>query len=129
MNVAILCTALLGLLLFALGMMVSLTRNETKTAFGYKTDPTDRLYKLVRAHSNTAEYAPMLAVLYLFLAAHDPAGWVRVTIGATTVCRFLIVAGLIAYPSLVKPNPLRFVGALGTYVGGLTLCVAAFMAA
>ena len=129
MNVAILCTALLALLLFVVGLMVSITRGNTNTSIGYKQDPTDRLHKLVRAHSNTAEYAPMLAVLYLFLAAHDPAGWVLATIGATTACRFLIVAGLVAYPTLARPNPLRFVGALGTYIGGIALGVAALLAA
>jgi len=129
MNVAIVCTALLGLLLFVLGLMVSVTRGNTRTNFGYNTDPTDRLYKLVRAHGNTAEYAPILAVLYLLLAAHDPAGWVRSTIWATTAFRFMHVIGIIGFPTLAKPNPLRFIGALGTYFGGIALCVAAFTAA
>jgi uncharacterized membrane protein YecN with MAPEG domain len=129
MNVAIICTALLGLLLFVLGLMVSVTRGKTNTSIGYKQDPADPLYKLVRAHGNTAEYAPMLAVLFLFLAAHDPAGWVRNTIWATTACRFIYVIGMIGFPTLAKPNPMRFVGALGTYVGGIALCMAAFLAA
>jgi len=128
MSVAMLCSALLGLLLFVLGLMVSVTRGNTKTNFGYNPDPTDRLYKLVRAHGNTAEYAPMLAVLYFFAGAHDPTGWIRATIWATTACRYLIVAGILMSPTLAKPQPLRFVGALGTYVGGIALCVAAFMA-
>jgi len=129
MSTAITCTALLGLLLFVLGIMVSTTRGSTKTNFGYNPDPTDRLYKLVRAHGNTAEYAPMLAVLYLFLAAHGPEGWVRYTIWATTACRYLLVAGILMSPTLARPHPLRFIGALGTYVGGIALCVAAFMTA
>ena len=128
MSTAITCTALLGLLLFVLGILVSTTRGATKTNFGYNADPTDRLYKLVRAHGNTAEYAPMLAVLYLFMATHDPGGWVDYTIWGTTVCRYLLVAGILMSPTLAKPQPLRFIGALGTYLGGLALCVAAFMA-
>jgi len=129
MSTAIVCTALLGLLLFVLGIMVSTTRGATKTNFGYNPDPTDRLYKLVRAHGNTAEYAPMLAVLFLFLAVHDQSVWVRGTIWATTACRYIFVAGILGYPTLAKPNPMRFIGALGTYIGGIVLCVAAFMAA
>jgi uncharacterized membrane protein YecN with MAPEG domain len=128
MSTAITCTALLGLLLFVLGIMVSTTRGSTKTNFGYNADPTDRLYKLVRAHGNTAEYAPMLAVLYLFMATRDPGGWVDVAIWGTTACRYLLVAGILMSPTLAKPQPLRFIGALGTYVGGLALCVAALMA-
>ncbi len=129
MSTAIVCTALLGLLLFVLGMLVSGTRGTTKTNFGYNPDPTDRLYKLVRAHGNTAEYAPMLAVLYLFLAVHDQTGWARAVIWITTACRYLLVVGILTGPTLAKPHPLRFIGALGTYLGGIALCVAAFMAA
>jgi hypothetical protein len=36
---------------------------------------------------------------------------------------------MIGFPTLAKPNPMRFIGALGTYVGGIALCMAAFMAA
>jgi len=36
-----------------------------------------------------------------------------------TVSRFLIALGLVFPATLAKPNPLRFVGASGTYVFGL----------
>ena len=129
MNVAMTCTALLGLLLFILGLLVSRARGSTKTIYGYNPDPTDRLYKLVRAHGNTAEYAPMLAVLFLLLAVHDQSVWVRGTIWATTASRYIHAIGIVGFATLAKPNPMRFIGALGTYIGGLALCVAAFMAA
>ncbi len=129
MNVAIICTSLLGLLLFVLGFVVSGTRGATKTVHGYNPDPTDRLYKLVRAHGNTAEYAAMLSVLFLFLAYHDPARWVLNTMWATTACRYMHAIGMIAFATLAKPNPMRFIGAVGTYIGGIALCVAAFMSA
>ena len=35
---------------------------------------------------------------------------------------------MLVCPSLDQPHPLRFVGALGTYVAGLVLVVAAFLA-
>ena len=127
MNAALICTALLGLLVFGLGLAVSLTRGSTNTIHGYTPDPTDRLYKLVRAHCNAAEYAPMLAVLMLFLAIRGPSPWMIWTFAIGTLSRYLHAAGMIFFPSLAKPNPLRFVGALGTYAAGLALVVAALM--
>ncbi len=43
-----------------------------------------------------------------------------------TACRYLLAAGVILSPTLDKPHPLRFVGALGTYVAGFALCGAVF---
>ncbi|HSV06166.1 MAG TPA: MAPEG family protein [Candidatus Binatus sp.] len=128
MNVAIVCTALLGLLVFGLGLAVSLTRGATRTNFGFTPDPTDRLYKRVRAHGNAAEYSPMLAILMLLIGAHQPAAWMVWTFVAATAFRYLHAAGMLVCPSLDQPHPLRFVGALGTYVAGLVLVVAAFLA-
>jgi hypothetical protein len=48
---------------------------------------------------------------------------------ATTACRYMHAIGMIAFATLAKPNPMRFIGAVGTYIGGIALCVAAFMAA
>ncbi|TMA50223.1 MAG: MAPEG family protein [Deltaproteobacteria bacterium] len=127
MNVAIVCTALLGLLVFGLGLAVSLTRGATRTNFGFTPDPTDRLYKRVRAHGNAAEYAPMLAILILLIGARNPAPWMVWTFVAATLFRYLHAAGMLVCPSLDQPHPLRFVGALGTYVTGLVLAVAAFI--
>ena len=127
MTIAIICTALLGLLLFGLGLGVSLTRGSTKTNFGYTPDPTDRLYKMIRAHGNTSEYAPMLAVLMLLVGSRNPSLWVLWVMGIATVSRYLLVAGLLLSPTLDKPHPLRFAGALGTYLCGVALCVAVFL--
>jgi hypothetical protein len=84
------------------------------------------MYKMVRAHGNATEYAPMLAVLILLLGAREPSTWVLWTMWIVTVSRYLHAAGMIFSPTLAKPHPLRFIGALGTYLGGLALCVAAF---
>ena len=126
MTTAIVCTALLGLLVFGLGLGVSLTRGRTGTNFGYNPDPTDPMYKMVRAHGNATEYAPMLAVLMLLIGARDPSMWVLWVMGIVTASRYLHAAGLIFCPTLAQPHPLRFIGAIGTYLGGLALCVAAF---
>jgi len=127
MNTAMLCTALLGLLVFGLGFGVSLTRGATNTTSGYNPDPTDRLYKMIRAHGNTAEYAPMLAILMLLIGARNPSTWMLWMMWLVTISRYLFVAGIITSPTLAKPHPLRFIGALGTYLGGTALCVAAYL--
>jgi uncharacterized membrane protein YecN with MAPEG domain len=129
METAVLCSGLLGLLIFVLGFVVSLTRGQTETAAGSSSDPADRLHKMVRAHGNAAEYAPMLALLMLIAARGDEpvAGWVMWTMILVTACRYLHAIGMIVGPTLEKAHPLRAVGALGTYLGGVILCVAAFM--
>ena len=127
MTTAIVCTALLGVLLFGLGFAVSLTRRSSNAVIGHSDDPNDRLHKIVRAHGNTAEYAPMLAVIMLFLGSRDPSTWAVWTMGIVTASRYLRVAGLLVGPSLATPHPARFVGALGTYLGRLALCVAVLL--
>lgn len=128
MTTAVICTALLGLLVFGLGLAVSLTRGQTGTNFGATPDPADRLYKMVRAHANATEYAPMLAVLMLLIGAHNPISWILWVMWIATASRYLHAAGMILSPTLAQPHPLRFIGALGTYVCGLVLSVVAFWA-
>lgn len=120
---ALICTALLGLLLFGLGMFVSLQRFRSRCLTGAPKEADSPLGRAIRAHGNTAEYVPVLCVLILYLGAHDPSGWVVWMIAAVTACRFLIVIGLLTMP-MHKPNPARFLGALGTYVFGISLSVA-----
>ena len=124
MRVAVFCSGLLVLLVFGLGLSVSMVRGSSKRNFGYTPDPTDRLYKLVRAHGNAAEYAPMMAVLILFLGARNPGTWLIWFFVAATVSRYLHALGMILSKSLDRPDPLRFVGALGTYITGLILAFA-----
>jgi hypothetical protein len=122
--IAVYCVAALGVLLFGMGWPISGLRNQRKQYFGYDADPTDTLYKAVRAHGNTAEYAPFLSVIFLYLGAHNPSPWMVWTMIAVTLCRYLFVIGMIAFPTVAKPNPLRFIGAAGTYTFGLILCFA-----
>jgi len=127
MNVAFLCIALLGLLLIGLGFAVSMKRGQTNTASGFSTDPTDPLHKMVRAHGNTAEFAPMLAVLMLVLGTTGAPAWATWCMILATASRYLLAFGIIASPTLDKPHPLRFIGALGTYIFGLALVVAVLL--
>lgn len=121
-TVALSCMMVLGLLLFGLGLSISVMRFREGTNFGCEADPANRLHKLVRAHANTAEYAPFLAVLFLYLGARSPSMAVESLIVAATAYRCVLVIGLIAWPTMAKPNPFRFIGALGTYLAGLALC-------
>jgi uncharacterized membrane protein YecN with MAPEG domain len=127
MDTALTCTALLGLLVFGLGLRVSTMRGRANRIIGHDLDPGDALHKAVRAHGNAAEYAPMMAILMLAIALRGPASWMVWTFWAATTCRYLHAYGMIAGGPLDRPNPFRFVGALGTYVTGLVLVVAALV--
>ena len=124
MTIATVCIALLALLLFGLGLAVSLTRGSAQRIIGHSDDPTDRLHKLCRAHGNAAEYVPILALLIYILGARGPAAWITWTFVAATVFRYLHAAGMIFPATLAAPNPMRFLGALGTYLAGLVLAIA-----
>jgi uncharacterized membrane protein YecN with MAPEG domain len=127
MNTAAVCIGVLGLLVFGLGIGVSLTRGATNTIIGYNPDPSDRLYKMVRAHGNATEFNPMLAILMLYLATRQPSAWVEWVFVVAAVSRVLHAAGMIMSPSLAKPQPLRAIGAVGTFVAGLVLSVMAIV--
>jgi len=127
MVVAVSCICALGVLLFGLGILTSAARGSAKVLGGQPDDPADALFKRIRAHGNTAEYVPMLAVLMLYLGMNDASGWCIWAMIFVTVCRYLIVAGILMSKTLNEAHPLRFVGALGTYVGGLSLVVAAVL--
>ena len=124
MTAALVCTALLGLLVIGLGLGVSALRGSTSTNIGHKLDPGDPLHKMVRAHGNATEYSPMLAILMLAIAGRGATPWMVWTFAAATLSRYLHAAGMVLSSSLDRPQPLRFVGALGTYVAGLALVVA-----
>ncbi|AXS81404.1 MAPEG family protein [Dechloromonas sp. HYN0024] len=122
--VAIYCTAALGVLLFLLGLAVSICRFRSGIGSGLAPERNGLLNKVIRAHANTAEFAPFLVVLFLYFGWRGPSDMVVYMIIAVTLCRYLLVIGLLAWPSLSRPNPARFVGALGTYLLGTALCVA-----
>ncbi len=77
-----------------------------------------------QAHANTIEFAPVLMVLMYILSQSQMAGWVLWSIILVTLCRFILVAGLIFPRTMSRPNPIRQIGAGGTYIFGLALCVA-----
>lgn len=125
MTVALACIAALGLLVFGLGLRVSLTRQSTKIGIGFPADdPTHPLTKIVRAHGNAAEYAPLFAVMMLAIASRGASTWMVWLFVAVTLARYLHAAGMLLSPTLNEPHPLRYAGSLVTYVGGLLMVVA-----
>lgn len=126
MNTALSCIGFLGLLVIGLGFGVSMVRTSTKTAIGCKDDPTDRLYKWVRAHGNACEYAPVLGLMILAIGIRGASGWMEWAAILAVISRYLHAAGMVMSPTLAAPQPLRFVGAIGTYVTGFALVIAVF---
>jgi len=124
MSVPLICIALLAFLCIALGFSVSMARSKQSVMIGNSTDPEDIVFQRIRAHGNTVEYVPILALLIYILSQSPQPAWVMWLMVLVTACRYLIVAGLIFPKSMADPNPMRFVGALGTYVFGFGLVAA-----
>jgi len=129
MSIPLICISLMAFLGIGLGFAVSLTRANTDTIYGSEIHPENTLYKVVRAHGNTIEYVPILAILIYVLSLQSQPSWVLWCMVLATFCRYLIVLGIIIPKSLAKANPMRFVGALGTYLTGFGLCGALLLQA
>ncbi|MCX6467111.1 MAG: MAPEG family protein [Pseudonocardiales bacterium] len=127
MAVAVAGVAVLGALLFVLGFNVSRMRGVTARVGGSQapTDPADPLLIAQRAHGNAAEYVPTLAVLFLVVGFGSPAGVAVPLIAGATLARLLHAQGMLTAGSLAEEGRLRMVGAVGTYLFGLALAVAA----
>ncbi len=129
MNAYLLCSAVLVILYFVLSLNVSLTRQRTKTGIGSGDDPAGPMSKAVRAHGNAAEYVPIFVALFLYFLLSGAGGWIVWAVIGVTVCRVLHAMGMLMSKDFNSPpHPLRAIGALGTYVGGLALGVALLMA-
>lgn len=122
--VALWCIAVLSVLLFGLGLWISLRRFVTKDYFAGAANPASFTTKLSRAHGNTSEFAPFLALLMLSVMNSSPSGWVDAVMVGATASRLLVVAGFLTNRTLEAISPLKAVGAVGTYVFGLVLTFA-----
>lgn len=122
----IICSACLAILTLLLAFWTSLQRGSSKTiAYGAPLDPTSSMAKAQRAHGNSAEYAALLIGLFLVVGfayqGRDLGAVVTWTMIAVTVARLLHALGFLICSTLEKPHVLKFIGALVTYLGGLTL--------
>jgi len=126
MQIPVICVSILAALVFMLGFLISMVRGKTGIIYYGDSldDPTSLLTKAVRALGNTVEFAPILAVMFLYLATTNPDSWILWTIVVATTSRVLMVLGFLTAGTLRKIHPLKAVGAIGTYLSGLALCVA-----
>jgi uncharacterized membrane protein YecN with MAPEG domain len=127
MTTAILCTAILAATLFVLGFNVSMRRGRTHKSGGSQmpTDPESRLLIAIRAHGNAVEYVPTLIVLFLLVGARGP-GWAAIPlIVGATAARLMHAYGMVTARSMDAAGFSRLAGAIGTYVFGVGLAVAA----
>ena len=129
MYISIICVALLGLLCVGLGFNVSLGRARTQTMFEGDVNPEDPLYKARRAHGNTVEYAPILAVMILALGLNPQPAWVTWCMVAAVFFRYLFALGILIPRTMAEPHPMRFIGSLGTYLSGFGLVAALLLSA
>jgi uncharacterized membrane protein YecN with MAPEG domain len=116
----------MGLLVFLLGFNVSRVRGSVMhTQAEHEADPKSALRKAVRAHGNCIEYAPMLSLLILALGLRMPMMpmWIAVVMLAAVASRYIHAVGVLMSPSVHTGTPVKFVGALGTYVTGSILSV------
>ncbi|PZU75380.1 MAG: hypothetical protein DI531_04890 [Brevundimonas sp.] len=128
MFTALVCTAILGLLLFGLGLLISIRRFVTKDFYIGAVGPTSFTTKLSRAHGNTAEFAPFLALLFLALPLISaPPAWAAAAMIGATVSRGLVVIGFLTSATLEHMSLAKAAGAIGTYGFGLALTAALFI--
>jgi uncharacterized membrane protein YecN with MAPEG domain len=122
MFVYLVCSGVLVIFYFALGLNVSRLRGKTRTGIGAGDDPSGPLNKAVRAHGNAAENVPIFLALFLYFSLTAPSGWIPWVVVLVTVARFLHAAGMLLTPSFAgPPHPLRAIGAVITTVGGFAL--------
>ena len=119
MQTAYLCIALLGLLTFGLALNVSMNRRRRRIPIGLGDDDGP-LHRASVAHSNAAEFNPLLCIMMLALERWGSANWVVWLFGASVAARYLHTYGLLSH-SLHRPHWSRVGGAAGTYVCGLLM--------
>lgn len=128
-TVTIICIALMGVLLFVLGANVTRHRATRGASGGNQapTDPADKLLIAIRAHGNAAEYIPTMIVLLLVCSALSDSWWVDALAVSAFAVRTTHAIGMLTSKTLASHGPLRDIGALGTYVVGITLGVTAIV--
>ena len=127
-TIPIVCIALMGVLVFALGANVTRHRAlRGDTGNQQPSDPADRMFIAQRAHGNATEYVPTLAVLIVVCGTLTDGWWLNALAIAALAARALHALGMLTAKTLAGHGPLRDVGALGTYATGIALGVTALV--
>lgn len=127
MTTAIVCSALLGALVFLLGINVSRLRGSATNQLPLTLD--DPLFVAIRAHGNAAEYIPTLAILMLLVGSRHAAPWMLVVFVVATVARYVHAFGILQAGDMGRKTPLRMIGSIASNLAGLALVVAALIVA
>ena len=121
MNTLVLCSGILAALYAVLSVNVSVTRlRKRKDA----TITEAQLVKAVRAHGNASEYIPFFIAGFLFLSIGGPDGILSTIAVVATASRFAHAAGMFRIANVNERHPLRYYGALGTYICLFAVAVA-----
>jgi uncharacterized membrane protein YecN with MAPEG domain len=122
----IVCSALMGALIFVLGANVTRHR-AVRGATGNQapTDPADTMYIAQRAHGNASEYVPTLIGLLIICSALTDGWWLNTLAIAAVVGRYLHAVGVLTSKTMATHGPLRDGGATLTYLSGIALAVTA----
>ena len=126
MAIALLSVGLLGLLVFLLGINVSRERGSViLTQHEAEADPSSGLRKAIRAHGNCIEYVPMLALMIMALGLRLPVMpmWISALMVVAVIGRYVHAVGVLTGESIYKPNPLKTIGALATYISGIIFAI------
>jgi uncharacterized membrane protein YecN with MAPEG domain len=129
MNTYLLCSAILVIFYFLLAFNVSMVRARTKVGIGAGDQLSGPLNRAIRAHGNASEFIPIFVLLFLYFNSIGADGWIKWAVMAVTICRVAHAFGMFLAPDLDKAYHLRFIGSLGTYLGGLAFGVALLLRA
>jgi uncharacterized protein len=113
MNIFLLCAAILVIFYAVLSANVSRARRRQRE-FPQSTDA--ELTKAIRAHGNASEYLPLFVAIFLYLPSVQSGPFAATIAVTATLSRILHAAGMLIVASVAERHPLRFCGALGTYI-------------
>jgi uncharacterized protein len=119
----ILCSASVLVLMHAiLGFHVSKKRLALSEA-GSGQERENDLKKAIRAHGNASEYNAIFIAIFLYFSVAEPNLLTAVLCVLTAGCRVAHAVGMLSVKTAGDRHPLRFVGALGTYISLVVLAI------
>ena len=125
-QIVLICSSILVAITLILAFWTSLQRTSSGViSYGAQLDPSSRMAKAQRAHGNSAEFSALLIVLFLLVGfayeGRDLGALVTWTVISVTAARIVHAVGILTCATLEKAHPLKAVGAIVTYLGGLLL--------
>lgn len=126
LNIELACVSILLVLYGALSFNVSIARMQFRD--GKNTE--EKVEHLVRTHGNASEYIPLFVAIFMYFSFSQASWLVHSVVVLATISRVFHAIGMLRIESISQRHPLRFFGALGTYLSifmfGFLLAVEAF---